>query len=96
MRITASDNVRVYVESHGGVLYVNARRRQCCSGSLTVLDTSTREPADQTGYCTYDSGGFPVRVRVGTPDEPDELVIEMRGLRRKRPAAYWNGCAFKI
>jgi hypothetical protein len=96
MRVTASDEVRSYVVSHGGVLYVNAHRRNCCSGSLTVLDTSTREPRDQSGYRTYDSGGFPVRLCTGGPDEPDELVIEMRGLRRKRPTAYWNGCAFKI
>jgi hypothetical protein len=44
----------------------------------------------------FDSGGLSVRLRTGGPEEPDELVIEMRGLGRKRPAAYWNGCAFKI
>ena len=96
MRVIASDEVRAYVTSHGGVLYVSAHRRKCCSGALTVLDTSTREPADQARYRTYDSGGFPVRLCTGGPDEPDELVIEMRGLGRKRPTAYWNGCACKI
>ncbi|MGA3353806.1 MAG: hypothetical protein ABSD85_11560 [Acidimicrobiales bacterium] len=96
MRVVASEDVRSYVEAHGGVLYVNAHLRKCCSGSMTVLDSSTREPADTTGYRAFDSAGFPIRFFTGGADEPDELVIEMKGMRHKRPVAYWNGCAFKI
>jgi hypothetical protein len=96
MRLVASEEVRSYVEANGGVLYVDARRHKCCSGPLTVLEASTREPADPAGYRAFDSGGFPVHLRTGDSDEPDELVIEMKGLRRRRPVAYWNGCAFKI
>ncbi len=96
MRVIATDGVRAYVRAHGGVLYVNAHRRHCCSGSLTVLDTSTREPADPAGYRAFAADGFPVRFCTGGPEEPDELVIEMRGVGRRRPVAYWNGCAFKI
>jgi hypothetical protein len=96
MRVIATADVRSYVETHGGVLYVNAHRRQCCSGSLTVLDSSTREPADQTGYGAADADGFLVRFRAGGDGDPEELVIEMKGLLRKHPVAYWNGCAFKI
>jgi hypothetical protein len=96
MRVVSSEQVRSYVEAHGGVLYVNAHRRQCCSGSMTVLDSSTREPSDTTGYRAFDSGGLALRLFTGGAGEPDELVIEMKGLRRKRPVAYWNGCAFKI
>jgi hypothetical protein len=61
-----------------------------------VLESSTREPADPTEYRAYDSGGFPLRLRTGGANEPEELVIEMKGLTRKRPVAYWDGCAFKI
>ncbi len=96
MRVIASEEVRANVEANGGVLYVKAHRRQCCSGPMTVLDTSVREPADATGYRAFDSGGFQVRFRTCGPAEPDELVVEMKGLRRKRPVAYWDGCAFKI
>ena len=96
MRVIASDEVWAYVTSHGGVLYVNAHRRKCCSGALTVLDTSTREPADQARYRTYDSGGFPVRLCTGGQDDPAALVLELRGLGRHRPTASWTGCAFKI
>jgi hypothetical protein len=96
MRVIASDDVRSYVESHGGVLYVSAHRRQCCSGSTTVLDSTTLEPTDLTGFRSFDAPGWEVRLRTGGSSEPDELVVEMKGLRRKRPVAYWNGCAFKI
>jgi len=96
MRVVASDEVGAYVEANGGVLDVNAHRRQCCSGSMTVLDTSTREPADPTSYRAFDSGELRVRFCGGGPTEPDETVVEMKGLRRKRPVAYWDGCAFKI
>ncbi|MGA3215526.1 MAG: hypothetical protein ABSD97_07540 [Acidimicrobiales bacterium] len=96
MRVVASDEVRAYVEANGGVLYVNARRHKCCSGALTLLETSTAEPEDPADYRAFDAGGFPLRLRTGSPDEPDELVVEMKGLRRRHPVAYWNGCAFKI
>jgi len=96
MKLVASDEVRAYVESHGGVLYVTALRHKCCSGALTTLDTSTEAPADPTGYRDFDSGEFPLRLRSGSVDEPEELVVEMKGVRRRRPVAYWNGCAFKI
>jgi len=96
MRVIASDEVRSYVEQNGGVLYVSAHRAKCCSGGLTVLDASTRTPADPAVYRFVDSGDFPVRYRIGGRTEPDELVIELRGLLRKHPVAYWNGCAFKI
>ena len=96
MRIVAAEDVRAYVAAHGGVLYVNAHRRKCCSGPITVLDSSTREPIDASEYRAIDSAGFALSVRFGGADDPDELVIEMKGLGRKRPVAYWNGCAFKI
>jgi hypothetical protein len=28
--------------------------------------------------------------------EPDELELDVRGLRRKHVAAYWNGCAYVV
>lgn len=93
MRIVATDEVCSYVQAHGGVLYVNARRHHCCSGSFTVLESSTSAPADLTQYRSFDSGCFSVSLRTGGRREPDELVIEMKGLARKRPAAFWNGCA---
>lgn len=96
MKVVASDEVRAYVAAHGGVLYVSALRHRCCSGALTTLDASTRAPADASGYRSFPAEGLPLLFRSGGTDEPDELVIEMKGIGRRRPVAYWNGCAFKI
>jgi hypothetical protein len=96
MQVIASDEVRSYVEENGGVLYVDAHRRRCCSGAITILDASTRVPADPTAYRPVGSGELPVRLRTAGQSEPEELVVELKGLHRKRPVAYWNGCAFKI
>jgi hypothetical protein len=93
VRVVATDEARSYVGAHGGVLYVNARRHHCCSGSFTILESSTSEPADLVQYRSFDSDGFTLYLRTAGRREPDELVIEMRGLARKRPAAFWNGCA---
>jgi hypothetical protein len=63
---------------------------------MTFLDASTRAPSDPQAYRRVGSGDFDVRYRQGRGTEPDELVVELRGVRRKHPVAYWNGCAFKI
>jgi len=94
VRVVASDEVRSYVEENGGVLYVSAHHHKCCSGGLTVLDASTDVPANAAAYRPVNSGTFPVRFR-SSGSEPDELLVEIKGLRRKHPVAYWNGCAFK-
>jgi hypothetical protein len=39
--------------------------------------------------------GRGARGRQGL-DEPDELLVELRGRRRPRLAACWNGCVFKM
>jgi hypothetical protein len=96
VRVVASEDVRSYVEENGGVLYVSARRHQCCSGALVLLDATTCPPPDLAAYRPVETGDFPVRYRKSGRTEPDELVIELRGLRRKRPVAYWNGCAFRM
>jgi len=96
MRVVASDEVRAFVHENGGTLYVSAHRRQCCSGAMTVLEASTRMPPNPDAYFPADPGDPQVQYRMGDSSQPDELVIELKGRRRKRPVAYWNGCAFKI
>lgn len=97
MRVVASEEVREYVAAHGGALYVSALRHRCCSGAMTTLDASTKAPADASGYRNLAADGLPLWFRAGGQgEEPEELVIEMKGLRRRHPVAYWNGCAYKI
>jgi hypothetical protein len=94
MRVKASSEAIELVQAQGGKLYVWAKRARCCHGSLTFLETSSepgersfrRVPAD-TGIELY----LDERLHA-----PDELELDVGGLRRKHVHAYWNGCAYVV
>jgi hypothetical protein len=93
MRVEASVEAIRLVEEQGGKLYVWARRARCCHGAITFLETSSR-PGEQP-FRRVDADGIELYLdaRLG---EPDELVIETSGRRRKHVHAYWNGCAYVV
>ena len=96
MMVTAEAAVCDYVVAHGGTLWVRPTRHRCCHGPLTLLHASTDRPGDAASYETVDAD-LPITVRFKAAHGcPDELVLELRGLARKRPAAFWDGCAFKM
>jgi hypothetical protein len=89
-----SQAAKTHVGHHGGVLYVRARVRGCCSGPLTVLDATTKCPPDLSRYRATSVDGISILVAIaGSP--PAELAIEMRGIRRARVVASWDGCSFR-
>ena len=90
--VNVTAEAREYIDAHGGALYVNTRRVRCCGGGLTVLDAVTTPPDDVT---EYQPAGAGIWYRPSAAGEPRELVVELRGMRR-RPAAFWDGCAFKV
>jgi len=93
MRVDASPESLALVAERGGRLYVWARRTRCCSGALTLLQTSSeprgrpfrRVPAE--GLELY----LDERLR-----EPEVLELDVGGLRHKHVHAYWNGCAYVV
>ena len=93
MRVEASPETVEFVREHGGRLYVWAKRARCCHGSVTFLETSS-EPGELP-FRRVDAEGIELYLdaRLG---EPDELVIETSGRRRKHVHAYWNGCAYVL
>jgi hypothetical protein len=62
-------------------------------GSLTFLETSS-EPGERP-FRRVDADGIELYLdeRLG---EPEELVVEARGRRRKHVHAYWDGCAYVV
>lgn len=90
-----SDEARDYVRDRGGALYVRSSHHRCCGGGLTLLDSTTERPSDASDYLCVASGLIDVNYRGDTVDRPHELVIELRGIVRRHPVAYWDGCAFK-
>jgi hypothetical protein len=96
VEVTAADALVVHVRDHGGVLWVRADRHRCCTGALTTLHAATDTPRDAHAYEQVPSD-LAIDVRyLGGPRRPDRLVLEMRGRRRAKPAAYWDGCAIAL
>jgi hypothetical protein len=93
VRVDASPEAVRLVEEQGGRLFVWAKRARCCHGTMTYLETSS-EPGERPFRRVY-SHGIQLYFEVGLP-EPEELVIEASGRRRKHIHAYWNGCAYVI
>ena len=93
MRVQASPEAVQLIEDQGGKLYVTAKRSRCCHGSLTFL-TASSEPAERSyRRVSADEVELYLDERLG---EPEELVIEARGRRRKQVHAYWNGCVYVV
>jgi hypothetical protein len=93
MRVAASPEAIELVQEQGGRLFVWAKRARCCRGGITFLETSS-EPGERPFRRVYAEEielYFDVRLR-----EPDELVLETSGRRRKHVHAFWNGCAYVV
>jgi len=69
----------------------------CCGGTRFV-EAATAAPPDAEPFVALQRAeGFEVLVRPAGPYRlPDELVVELAGIRRRRLRAYWNGCAFVV
>jgi hypothetical protein len=95
VEVVASESVKKYVKSRGGVVYIRAHPHHCCTGWTTLLDSTTSPPRDLTGFVEFEADGIEVRFCAGSSGRPSQLLIELRGLFKRRPVAFWDGCAFR-
>jgi len=94
MKITATDGVRELVREQGGCLYVWTSFHCCCTRKLTLLEAGAeRPPGAERRFREIDAGAFHVMLDLGARPAPEELVLELRG-RRKKIAAFWNDQAW--
>jgi len=84
-----------FVQSHGGRLYVWASGAACCGGTR-FIEASTDAPRDVASFVPVDASGIEVLVRPANAQLPDELRVDLRGWRRPRVEASWNGCAYLV
>ena len=96
MKVVLSAEAQEFVEARGGVLYVRPSNHRCCAGTLTLLDSTIKRPKDSVNYASIGSDGIDVRFHRESTSRPNEVKIELRGRWRRRPVAYWDGCAFKL
>jgi hypothetical protein len=93
VRVHATPEAVRLVQEQGGQLYVWAKRSRCCHGSLIFLETSS-EPRERQ-FRRADADGIELYLDHSLGN-PEELVIEAKGRRRKHVHAYWDGCAYVV
>ena len=95
VKVGASREALDFIREHGGRLYVWADRRACCGGTRFIR-SSTERPGRSEGFALIDHDGVELYVKAAAGRLPDELDIGVRGRRRPRVEAYWNGCAYVV
>jgi hypothetical protein len=96
LRIVASPEVAREISRRGGLLFVWPRHHGGRFGGVTLLKTSTEPPEEALDYRRIKVGRILVFLSPRLERLPSKLEIALTGWRRKRIAAYWDGCAFAI
>jgi hypothetical protein len=82
-----------FVRDRGGALWVwAAHPRLCCTGVPAWMHAATTPPPGLSGFCPVVADGVQVWFRGIGSLRPDVLEIGLRGTRRPRVEAYWDGC----
>jgi hypothetical protein len=105
--VNVSYEAAEFVRSRGGRLWVwAAHPRMCCSGAPAWMHAATepppglagfsqvaaQPPADPTGFGQVAADDLQLWFRGVGGLAPDVLEIALRGGRRPRVEAYWDGC----
>jgi hypothetical protein len=96
MRVVADPSVKEAIGRSGGRIFVWTDPHRCCGGGITFLKTAA-EPAGRHDFQRVEGAdGFELFFDPGGRELPDELHLELKGLRNKHVEAYWNGCAYAV
>lgn len=95
MDFTVTDDAKEFILDHGGVVFVSPHAHRCCHGSITLLDTTITPGDDRDSYIPVGGDGIDVRFRGGPVQQPDHLIIELRGVVRRHLVSSWDGCAYR-
>ena len=92
--VKVSPDAAGFVNVRGGELWVwAAHARMCCSGSPAWMHAATEPPAGLSGFSEVAAdGGVRIWFRGVGDLLPDVLEVGLRGRRRPRVEAYWDGC----
>ena len=94
MNVVISGPARDYLKGHGGVLYVRALTHRCCTGPITLLQATTKAPDDASLFVPVGTGDVDIRVHGAQPGLHELKKVDLRGVVRKHPVAFWNGRAY--
>ena len=93
MRVTATQEAVRFIQARGGRLWVWPRH--WVRPGLVPLDTATEPPpGDMEFLPVADVLGFELLYDGRGWREPEFLELDLRGWRRRRVGAFWNGLAY--
>jgi hypothetical protein len=91
--VEISSEAADFVRDRGGTLWVwAAHPRMCCSGAPAWMHAATAPPSGRSGFRPLTADGVQIWFRGLGSRRPDVLEIGLRGSRRPRLEAYWDGC----
>jgi hypothetical protein len=91
--IDISSSAAEFIGEHGGRLWVwAARPRICCASAPAWMHAATEPPAGLSGFRSVTVADVQVFYRCPGSRPPETLEIALRGRRRPRVEAYWDGC----
>jgi hypothetical protein len=97
MRVDVSAEAGDFVRGRGGRLWVWAAcPRVCCWGTPAYMHAATVPPPRLSGFSRVPSAGLEIWFRAPAGRVPDVLEIGLRGRRRPRVEAYWDGCLIAL
>ena len=97
VRVETSPEAAAFVAAHGGRLWVwAARPRLCCAGTPAYMHAATGQPQGLSGFTHVHAAGLDLLCRLPAGAVPEVLEIGLRGRRRPRVEAYWDGCLFAL
>jgi hypothetical protein len=94
MLLIATPEAVEYIRAHGGALFIWAVTMAYGYDSVFALEASTESPGAGRTFRRIRSQGVDLLLDTGGRELPDELHVQMRGRRRRRIRAYWNGNSF--
>jgi len=93
VEVAISSDAADFVQQRGGQLWAWAAYGQlCCAGSPAWMHAATEPPPGLSGFSPVQADGVQVWFRGVGGQVPDVLEIGLRGRRRPKVAAYWDGC----
>jgi hypothetical protein len=99
MRAEISAQACEFIRDRGGRVWVwAAHPAMCCAGTPAYMHAATEPPPRLSGFRAVPSAEAGLQIWFSAPAGrfPDVLEIGMRGRRRARIAAYWDGCLFAL
>jgi hypothetical protein len=97
VRVEASQEAAGFVAARGGRLWVwAAHPHMCCAGTPAYMHAATEPPPGRSGFTCVPVAGLELWFRAPGGVVPAVLGIGLRGRRRPRVEAYWDGCLFML